>query len=192
MTVAIEVMGRRQSGCGKRHPRRLRRIENDLHAIARMNTVQPRDGGPVHAAGRAVRVDLQDCGGAARIFQHPDETANGLAAAVVVCRREQGREIERVAFGWIERTGALVVIEDAIEGRGPCACRGERGRIEHERVGTGTAGQCVIAGPAGELVRNRRTRRAGHCRRRRTDGCWRHWPGACRRRCRRRAGSDCR
>src|SRR4051794_12952015 len=59
--VAIEVVGRYECGGGGDERRcRLGRIENDLHAIAGMNSVEPRDSGPVYAIGGAVLIDLQD------------------------------------------------------------------------------------------------------------------------------------
>ena len=80
LAVAVEVVGRYQCGGGQRRCR-LGRIENDLHAIARMNAVELRDGRPVCAIGCAILVDLQDCGRATRIFQHPDKITDRLAAA---------------------------------------------------------------------------------------------------------------
>src|SRR6478609_6360148 len=103
-----------------------------------MHTVEPRDGDPVHPADRAVRVDLEDCAGAARVLQHPDEGASGIAA---MPSSDQCREIDQVAFG-------PVVIEDAIEERGPGLCRSERDGIEYEPVVVGTSGHRVIAGAA--------------------------------------------
>ena len=79
MTVAVEILGRHQRRSGKRRPGRLGCVENDLYAVAGMHAVELCDGRPVRAIRHAVRIDLQDCGRAARVFQHPNEVANRLA-----------------------------------------------------------------------------------------------------------------
>ena len=107
-----------------------------------MNAVEPRDGRPVRAIGCAVLIDLQDCGRAARIFQHPDESTDGWPLPAL---RDQRREIERVAFGQIECPAiALVVIEDAIEDADPGWAGVSAVQIEQERVGTGTSGNVSL------------------------------------------------
>ena len=153
-----------------------RRVQNDLQAVAGTNTVELCDGGKARAIERAVLIDLQECRGAARIFRHPHEIADELAAAERRC--QQRREIERVVFRQAVGPGiTLVVVEDVILDRGAGLLVNEREGVELEDVGAGTSGQRVvprlavervIAGAADErVVAGRAECRAepGRCRR---------------------------
>src|ERR1700737_3334105 len=114
-----------------------------------MNPVEMGDGHPVCAMNRAVRIDLE-----IRAVARSDAAdQNRLAAAMVVGGRQQGREVELIAFADREASAVtLVVVGDVIDDRRGRLRIGQCRGVEYEFVGAGTSSQSG-AGPARDSVR---------------------------------------
>src|SRR5260370_10432321 len=148
-TIPIEVVGRGSPTHTDGGSGWLARVKDDLRRLTVMKPVEMGDGHPVCAINRAVRIDLE-----IRAVARSDAAdQNRLAAAMVVGGRQQGREVELIAFADREASAVtLVVVGDVIDDRRGRLRIGQCRGVEYEFVGAGTSSQSG-AGPARDSVR---------------------------------------